>query len=33
VIVQTSAWPEPVANLPAQEQEVIFDRIAKEIEP
>jgi len=33
VIVQTSAWPEPVANLLDEEQGTIFDRIAKEIVP
>jgi CubicO group peptidase (beta-lactamase class C family) len=33
VIVQTSAWPEPVSNLLDAEQGAIFDRIAKKIEP
>jgi CubicO group peptidase (beta-lactamase class C family) len=33
VIVQTSAWPEPVANLLDEEQGVILDRVAREIVP
>jgi CubicO group peptidase (beta-lactamase class C family) len=33
VIVQTSAWPEPVSDLLAEEQERIFDKIASEIAP
>jgi CubicO group peptidase (beta-lactamase class C family) len=33
VIVQTSAWPEPVANLLDEEQGVLLDRIAREIVP
>jgi CubicO group peptidase (beta-lactamase class C family) len=31
VIVQTSAWPEPVSFLPAEEQGVVLDMIAREI--
>ena len=33
VIVQTRAWPEPVAYLPGAEQGAIFDKIAREIMP
>jgi CubicO group peptidase (beta-lactamase class C family) len=33
VIVQTSAWPEPVSYLLSEEQEAIFDKIAGEIAP
>ncbi len=33
VIVQTSAWPEPVSPSLAEEQEMIFDKIAHEIAP
>jgi hypothetical protein len=33
VIVQTSAWPEPVSPLLEQEQKTLFDKIAGEIVP
>ena len=33
VIVQTSAWPEPVSPLLEQEQKTLFDKIASEIMP
>jgi CubicO group peptidase (beta-lactamase class C family) len=33
VIVQTSAWPEPVSPLLEQEQKTLFDKIASEIVP
>ncbi len=33
VIVQTSAWPEPVAFAPAEEQEFVINKIAGEIAP
>jgi CubicO group peptidase (beta-lactamase class C family) len=33
VIVQTSAWPEPISLLPAEEQGVVLDGIARDISP
>jgi CubicO group peptidase (beta-lactamase class C family) len=33
VIVQTSAWPEPVSNLLDAEQGAAFEKIAREIVP
>jgi CubicO group peptidase (beta-lactamase class C family) len=33
VIVQTSAWPEPVSSILDEEQKTLFDKIANEIAP
>jgi CubicO group peptidase (beta-lactamase class C family) len=33
VIVQTSAWPEPVSSILDEEQKTLFDKIANEIVP